>query len=87
MLSFDVIIAGLAIGSMYGLLALGYHITHIVSNTVNFSQGASLMAGAVVAYTMHVTWGSPLAVAIVGSILVCAESWSRRSRKTARSRG
>ncbi|MDB5855071.1 MAG: inner-rane translocator [Herminiimonas sp.] len=72
MLSFDVIIAGLAIGSMYGLLALGYHITHIVSNTVNFSQGASLMVGAVVAYTMHVTWGLPLAVAIVGSILVCA---------------
>jgi branched-chain amino acid transport system permease protein len=72
MLSFDVIIAGLAIGSMYGLLALGYHVTHIVSNTVNFSQGASLMVGAVVAYTMHVTWGLPLAVAIVGSILVCA---------------
>lgn len=72
MLSFDVIIAGLAIGSMYGLLALGYHITHIVSNTVNFSQGASLMVGAVVAYTMHVTWGLPLAVAVVGSILVCA---------------
>jgi branched-chain amino acid transport system permease protein len=72
MLSFDAIIAGLAIGSMYGLLALGYHITHIVSNTVNFSQGASLMVGAVVAYTMHVTWGLPLAVAIVGSILVCA---------------
>jgi branched-chain amino acid transport system permease protein len=72
MLSFDVIIAGLAIGSMYGLLALGYHITHIVSSTVNFSQGASMMAGAVVAYTMHVTWGLPLAVAIVGSILVCA---------------
>lgn len=72
MLSFDVIIAGLAIGSMYGLLALGYHITHIVSNTVNFSQGASLMVGAVVAYTLHVTWGLPLMVAIVGSILVCA---------------
>lgn len=72
MLSFDVIIAGLAIGSMYGLLALGYHITHIVSNTVNFSQGASLMLGAVVAYTLHVTWGLPLPVAAGGTLIICA---------------
>lgn len=72
MLSFDVIVAGLAVGSMYGLLALGYHVTHIVSNTVNFSQGASLMLGAVLAWTFKVSWGWPLPLAMAASIILCA---------------
>ena len=53
MLSLDVIVAGLAIGSIYGLLALGYHVTFVVSNTVNFSLGAILMLGAVLFYELH----------------------------------
>ena len=72
MLSPDVIVAGLVAGSMYGLLALGYHITYIVSGTVNFSQGASLMLGAVSGYLLHVRFGLPLAVAAVGAVLICA---------------
>lgn len=72
MISLNVIVAGLVAGSMYGLLALGYHVTYIVSNTVNFSQGASLMLGAVAAYVLHVRWGLPLAVAALGAVLLCA---------------
>ena len=30
------VITGLGLGSMYGLLALGFHVTYAVSNTVNF---------------------------------------------------
>ena len=72
MLSPDVVVAGLVVGSMYGLLALGYHITYIVSGTVNFSQGASLMLGAVSGYLLHVRLGLPLAAAAVGAVLICA---------------
>jgi branched-chain amino acid transport system permease protein len=36
------LITGLALGSMYGLLALGFHVTYAVSGTVNFSQGSSM---------------------------------------------
>ena len=72
MFSLDVIVAGLVAGSMYGLLALGYHITYIVSHTVNFSQGAALMVGAVAGYVLHVRWGVPLAWAAIGSVLLCA---------------
>ena len=72
MLPLDVIVAGLVAGSMYGLLALGYHVTFIVSNTVNFSQGASLMLGAVAGYVLHVRWGLPLAVAALGAVMLCA---------------
>src|SRR5438552_12083478 len=51
--------SGLALGSMYALVALGYNITYATSQTVNFSQGQSVMVGAVVAYALHVGAGWP----------------------------
>jgi len=45
------LITGLALGAMYGLIALGFHITYAVSKTVNFSQGSAMMFGAVMGYT------------------------------------
>ena len=57
MLILSAIITGLGLGAMYGLLALGFHITYAVSNTVNFSQGSSMMLGAVLGYTFGVTLG------------------------------
>ena len=50
------LISGIGLGSMYGLLALGFYVTYAVSNTVNFAQGSSMMLGAVFAYTFAVTW-------------------------------
>jgi branched-chain amino acid transport system permease protein len=66
------IITGLGLGSMYGLIALGFHVTYVVSNTVNFSQGSAMMLGAVLGYTFAVTFGWPLALAAVMSLLLCA---------------
>ncbi|MCC6868848.1 MAG: branched-chain amino acid ABC transporter permease [Burkholderiales bacterium] len=66
------IVSGLSMGGMYGLLALGFHITYAVSNTVNFAQGTSLMLGAVLCYLFSVTLGWPLAVAIVLALALCA---------------
>ncbi|MBJ3777785.1 branched-chain amino acid ABC transporter permease [Acuticoccus mangrovi] len=66
------LITGLALGSMYGLLALGFHVTYAVSKTVNFSQGASMMVGAVLGYTFAVTFGWPTIPAIVAALLGCA---------------
>jgi len=61
----QLVVSGLALGSMYGLVALGYHITWATSRTMNFSQGHVVMAGAVVAYATRVAggWPWPLAVA------------------------
>lgn len=44
----QLILSGMAIGSMYGLVALGFQMTFAVSNTMNFSQGAFVMVGAVI---------------------------------------
>ena len=72
MISLDVLIAGLATGSIYGLLALGYHITFVVSNTVNFSLGATLMFGAVVFYELHTRLGIDIIIAVPLVLLMAA---------------
>ncbi len=72
MLVISALITGLGLGSMYGLLALGFHITYVVSNTVNFSQGSSMMLGAVLGYTFAITLGWPMPLAIVAALMLCA---------------
>jgi len=66
------ILTGLGLGSMYGLLALGFYITYSVSSTVNFAQGSSMMLGAVFAYTFSVTLGWPLLPAAAMALALCA---------------
>src|SRR5688572_10199049 len=66
------LISGLGLGSMYGLLALGFYITYSVSSTVNFAQGSSMMLGAVFAYTFAVTLGWPMIPAAALTLLLCA---------------
>jgi branched-chain amino acid transport system permease protein len=72
MLIGSAIVSGLGLGSMYGLLALGFHVTYAVSGTVNFAQGATMMLGAVLCFTVSVTFGWPLEVAIVLALAGCA---------------
>lgn len=57
---------------MYGLIALGFHVTYVVSNTVNFSQGSAVMLGAVLGYTFATRLGVPLPLAFAASLLLCA---------------
>lgn len=66
------IVTGLALGSMYGLIALGFHVTYVVSNTVNFAQGSALMLGAVLGYTFAVTLGWPWPLAAAMALTLCA---------------
>jgi branched-chain amino acid transport system permease protein len=57
---------------MYGLIALGFHVTYVVSSTVNFSQGSSVMLGAVLGWTFAVRLGWPMPAAFAASLLLCA---------------
>ena len=72
MLVVTALITGLGLGSMYGLLALGFHVTYAVSATVNFAQGSSMMLGAVFAYVFAVRLGFPLFVSAFISLSLCA---------------
>ena len=68
----QLVVSGLALGSMYGLVALGYHITWATSRTMNFSQGHVVMAGAVVAYAAHVGAGWPLVPSLLITLVAAA---------------
>jgi branched-chain amino acid transport system permease protein len=70
--SLQLVISGLALGSMYGLVALGYHITWVTSRTMNFSQGHAVMAGAVVAYAGLVVLRWPFALALAAALAALA---------------
>jgi branched-chain amino acid transport system permease protein len=66
------LVSGLGLGSMYGLMALGFYVTYAVSGTVNFAQGSSLMLGAVLAYGFLQGLGWPYAPAVLASLALCA---------------
>lgn len=72
MLITSALITGLGLGSMYGLLALGFHVTYAVSATVNFAQGSSMMLGAVFTYVLAVRLGWPLPLAAAAALALCA---------------
>src|ERR1700744_2372625 len=67
-----VLVSGLSLGSIYGLIALGFTLTFAVSNTVNFAQGSSVMLGAVLCHALAIGLHLPMAVAVMGALLVCA---------------
>ena len=57
---------------MYGLVALGYHITWATSRTMNFSQGHAVMVGAVIAWALVVALGWPLSAGLVVMLVALA---------------
>lgn len=69
------VVAGVGLGSMYGLTALGFFVTYAVSGTVNFAQGSTLMLGAVLSFTLGVRFGWPMWAAAPLGLAVCA-AWS-----------
>ena len=72
MLLASALVSGIGLGAMYGLIALGFHVTYTVSRTVNFAQGSTVMLGAVLGYTFMVTLGWPVWLAVLAALGGCA---------------
>jgi branched-chain amino acid transport system permease protein len=72
MLLISALVSGLGLGAMYGLIALGFHITYAVSGTVNFAQGSSMMLGAVLTWVFSQSMGWPMPLALAAALAVCA---------------
>ncbi|MFF0817815.1 branched-chain amino acid ABC transporter permease [Rhodococcus sp. NPDC003318] len=63
--------SGLALGAVYTLVAVGYNIVFVSSNTFNFAQAQLMMVGTFVAYTGLVTLDLPvLVVAVIATVTV-----------------
>lgn len=63
------LLAGLTVGAMYSLAALGYTLIYNASHLVNFAQGEFIMVGAITAAVL-VEQGLALPLAAVGAVLL-----------------
>src|ERR1700682_6056662 len=66
------LVSGLSLGSIYGLIALGFTLTFAVSGTVSFAQGSSVMLGAVICHALAIGLRWPMLAAIPAALLACA---------------
>jgi branched-chain amino acid transport system permease protein len=66
------LISGFGLGSIYGLIALGFTLTFSVSGTVNFAQGSSVMLGAVLCHALYIGLHWPFVVAALLALIGCA---------------
>src|ERR1700682_338972 len=63
---------GLAVGCIYGLVALGFVLIYKATELVNFAQGDLLMLGAFIAYMAVVLWGLDYWVGFLIAVAVIA---------------
>jgi branched-chain amino acid transport system permease protein len=68
----QLVLSGLAVGSVYALVALGFALIFSTVRVVNFAQGEFVMIGALVGYSAHVATGLPLpwAMLLAGIVTV-----------------
>lgn len=66
------IIQGIAMGSLYGLIAIGYVLIYNAWGVLNFAQGDMVMIGAFAILVTHIFWGLPIIPAFVVAIVICA---------------
>jgi branched-chain amino acid transport system permease protein len=69
------IAVGLALGSMYALVAMGYSIVYRASGVINFASGTYVVIGGLGTYWLSVREHWPYAAAILGGVLL-AGLWS-----------
>ena len=63
---------GLALGSQYALVALGFVIIYKATGVINFAQGGFVLLGGYFTYNFRVTWDLPFPLAVVMAVLVTA---------------
>ncbi len=59
------LVTGLTLGSIYGLVALGFAVIYKATHVFNFAQGILMVAGAYIAYTATTQLGLPFPLAVV----------------------
>lgn len=67
-----VLVSGLVLGSLYALIASGLSLTWSTLGVFNFAHGAFMTIGAYLAWTVAVSWGLPLPLAVLATIVVTA---------------
>ncbi|MGI6097356.1 MAG: branched-chain amino acid ABC transporter permease [Dethiobacteria bacterium] len=66
----QLLISGLAMGSIYAMIALGFTLLWNACGLINFAQGEFAMLGMFFALTFYAFWGWPAALSIILSLLL-----------------
>jgi len=66
------IVSGISTGCIYGLIGIGFCVIYNASGIVNFAQGAFVMLGGIVTYSLFTSWGLPLLPAAILTVLLVA---------------
>jgi branched-chain amino acid transport system permease protein len=66
---FQLTFAGLALGSRYALVALGFVVIYRATGVINFAQGSMVTLGAYLAYNFHQTWGLGFWLSVVLAVI------------------
>lgn len=65
------IISGLAVGCVYGLIAIGFVLIFKTTEVINFAQGEIMMLGAFVAFTLIAIFNVPFVLAFLLTPIIC----------------
>ena len=68
----EIAIGGIVVGSVFGLVAIGFALVFRVTGTVNLAQGAFVVLGGLTTYTFEETLHWPAALAVLGALAVAA---------------
>ena len=61
----QLVFQGVALGSQYALIALGFVVIYKATGVINFAQGGFVLIGAYLAYNFRQTWDLPFPLALV----------------------
>ncbi|HVF13517.1 MAG TPA: branched-chain amino acid ABC transporter permease, partial [Acidimicrobiales bacterium] len=68
----QLVVAGVAVGSLYGLVALGFVVIYRASHVFNFAHGSFLLLGSYLTYGFHQQLGMPFFAALALAALSAA---------------
>lgn len=68
---FQQLINGLAVGSIYALVAVGYSMVYGVLKLINFANNAFMVMGAFLIVLLNSWWGVPYWVTVILSLVFC----------------
>ena len=80
------VVAGLANGSLYALVALGLVLIYKTQDVVNFAHGEILMVGAFIGYTIFQILGWSYPLALIAAVLLCGVLSVRADARTSAAR-
>lgn len=64
------VVSGIALGSIYAMVGLGFNIIYNATGVINFAQGEFAMLGAILMVTLAKAAHLPLPAAFAGSVLI-----------------